>query len=110
MKAADPTSTSSLHQGTQDCGPDFDELDTLFRTEGPAVAIERLIETLEARQEYRALLDALLLKARHELELPLIQSGPLSDLQEPIRTRFEEKYVEAIRRVGTKLLEAGEIP
>ena len=27
-----------------------------------------------------------------------------------VRTQFEERYVEAIRRVGSKLLEAGEIP
>src|SRR3954462_14698150 len=103
MKAVEPT--SSRDPAAVDREPDFDALDTLFRTEGPAPAIERLIETLEARKEYRALLDALLLKARHDLHLALIQSGPISDLQEPLRTRFEEKYVEAIRRVGTKLLE-----
>jgi hypothetical protein len=56
------------------------------------------------------LLDALLLKARHELGLPLIQAGDLAGLAEPLRTDFEERYVEAIRTVGTRLLDAGDIP
>src|SRR4051794_32235106 len=108
MKAVEPN--SGHEPAAMDSEPDFDALETLLRTDGPAQAIEKLIETLEARKEYRALLDALLLKARHELGLPLIQAGPISNLKEPSRTQFEEKYVEAIRRVGTKLLEAGEIP
>ena len=78
MKAVEPT--SGHEPAAMDREPDFDALETLLRTDGPAPAIERLIETLEARKEYRALLDALLLKARHELGLPLIQAGPISSL------------------------------
>src|SRR3954469_19992705 len=110
MKAPETTSSPGRDQAAQDRTHDFDELEAMLRTAAPAAALERLIELVEARKEYRVLLDALLLKARHELHLPPIQTGPISSLQEPIRTQFEEKYVEAIRRVGTKLLEAGEIP
>ena len=79
-------------------------------TGGPRAALERLADDLDAAGEYRALLDALLLKARHELGLPLIAPGSLADIPEPARTQYEERYVEAIRLVGSKFLAAGDIP
>jgi hypothetical protein len=88
----------------------FELLDDALRTGGPHAALEYLAEQLTAAGEYRALLDALLLKARHELGLPLIVSGSLAELPEPARTRYEEKYVAAIRVVGTRFLESGDIP
>jgi hypothetical protein len=51
-----------------------------------------------------------LLKARHELGLPLIQAGNFAELPEDVRARYEDRYVEAIRSVGTKLLAAGDVP
>jgi hypothetical protein len=77
---------------------------------GPTAALDHLIDHLGETGEYRELLDALLLKARLQLNLPLIYSGSLSDLPEPARTRYEEKYIEAIRLVGSKYLDAGDIP
>lgn len=87
----------------------FDALDESLRSQGPDAALECLVRTLTERGEYRALLDALLLKARHELGLPLIQVGTLADLSEPARTQFEDRYVAAIRHVGGSLLESGDI-
>ena len=37
-------------------------------------------------------------------------SGPLAGLPEPARTQYEEKYVAAIRLVGSRHLDAGDIP
>jgi hypothetical protein len=88
----------------------FLALDQALRTSGPEAAIDQLIRTLTARGESRALLDALLLKARHELGLPLIQAGPLGEIPEPTRSKYEERYVEAIREVGGRLLDSGDIP
>src|SRR5262249_21170705 len=65
---------------------------------------------LTEQGESRPLLDALLLKARHDLGLPVIQDGGLADLPEPARSKYEDRYVEAIRTVGRGLLEAGDIP
>ncbi len=90
--------------------PAFDALERTLRNSGPSGAIEQLIEHLDQTGDYRSLLDALLLKARHDLNLPLIQAGGLSNLAEPVRTQFEDRYVEAIRLVGSKFLAAGEIP
>ncbi len=90
--------------------PVFDRLERELVGSGPAKAIDHLIAHLDQAGEYRALLDALVLKARHELKLPLIQDGGTSTLTEPVRTQFEDRYVEAIRLVGSRYLAAGEIP
>lgn len=95
---------------TAAAGPGFPELDAALKSEGPAAAVDRLIADLEAKGDYRMLLDALLLKARLELGLPLIQVGRYADLPEEDRVRFEARYVEALRRVGGKFLEAGDVP
>jgi hypothetical protein len=87
----------------------FRALDEALRTSGPSAALDALVRQLTERRESRALLDALLLKARHELGLPLIQDGGLDRLDEPLRTAFEERYVAAIRSVGTLRLDAGDI-
>lgn len=90
--------------------PGFPDLDAALNAGGPGEALDRLAADLEARGDYRMLLDALLLKARHELGLPLIQVGRYADLPDEDRTKFEGRYVEALRRVGTKFLEAGDVP
>jgi hypothetical protein len=90
--------------------PAFDDLESALRTSGPPAALERLADHLSASGDYRALLDALLLKARHELGLPLIAGGALSELPEPARSLYEERYVAAIRLVGSKHLDSGDIP
>ncbi len=86
----------------------FDAVDQAL-ADGPAAALERLVAWQDERGDARGLLDALLLKARHELGLPLVQVGPLGEIPEPRRSQYEDRYVEAIRRVGRKLLDAGDV-
>jgi hypothetical protein len=88
----------------------FDSIAATLRERGPIAALERLADDLNASGDYRALLDAMLLKARQELGLPLIAPGSLADVPEPKRTQYEEKYVEAIRLIGSKYLASGDIP
>jgi hypothetical protein len=88
----------------------FPGLDASLETGGPAEALDRLVADLDAAGNYRLLLDALLLKARYELGLPLIQVGRYAELPEADRLRFEERYIEALRQVGAKFLEAGDLP
>jgi hypothetical protein len=87
----------------------FRRLDQSLESGGPAATIEALVAHLSSLGKFRALLDALLLKARHELGLPLIQDGDIASIEEPLRTEYETRYVEAIRIVGTRLLETGDI-
>jgi hypothetical protein len=91
-------------------GSAFESVENAWRAAGPQSALDRLAGHLAEAGDYRALLDALLLRARHDLGLPLISSGPLSELPEPARTQYEAKYIDAIRLVGSKYLDAGEIP
>ncbi len=85
-------------------------IETALREGGPAAAIDRLVADLDASGDYRALLDALLLKARHELGLSPIAPASTSEIPEPLRSQYEERYVEAIRLVGSKHLAMGDIP
>jgi hypothetical protein len=109
MKDAASTVATTVEEPTNQDQP-FAMVEDSLRAYGPAAALEVLIDRLTARGDYRALLDALLLKARHELALPLVTTSPLAELAEPGRTRYEEKYVAAIRLVGSKYLELGDIP
>jgi hypothetical protein len=109
MTVASTTAEAANHEARDQAGT-FALLEDALRAQGPTAALDRLIEQLDARGEYRALLEAYLLRARHELGLPVIMSGPLASLPEPARTQYEEKYVAAIRLVGSRHLEAGDIP
>jgi hypothetical protein len=84
-------------------------LTKILESAGPAAAIEELARSAREEMRPRALLDALLLKARLDLGLPA--SGILADqLSEDVKTRYEDRYVEALRTVGQLLLEKGDIP
>lgn len=87
----------------------FALLDELQQSEGPAAAINQLIETLRGQKEYHRLFDALLLKKRYELGLPLARPTTLDDVPEDRREAFEEFYVEAAREIGRLLLDDGQI-
>src|SRR5262249_47600604 len=87
----------------------FESLDRTLKASGPGAALEELAKTLGDRGEFRALLDALLLKARLDLGLPLVQVGLLADIPDPTRTKYEDLYVEALREVGRRVLATGDI-
>jgi hypothetical protein len=87
----------------------FEALDQTLRSAGPDALLEELVRRLSAGTDHRAWLNALLLQARHELELPLIQVGNFSDLPEVARRKYEERYIDAIRTVGRRLLNEGDV-
>ena len=107
MLSEDPAMTKPTPPEPTDAT--FDNLDRTLETSGPNALVDCLIRDLEDRQAYRSLLDALLLKARLELGLPLIPAKSSSDWQESRKTSYEDRYVEAIRTVGAKLLSRGDI-
>ena len=102
--------TPAVEPAETDAPDGFADLEAILDAQGPSPALDRLIERLDEAHDYRLLLDALLLKARHELGLPLIQVGKYADLPEEQRTQFEDRYIDALRRVGSRFLEADEIP
>ena len=104
------SSTSASSQATRTtASASILALEDAFRDGGSSAVLALLVRDLTERSEFRALLDALLLLARHDLGLPLIAVGALADLPEPTRSRYEERYVEAIRSVGQSFLDAADL-
>ena len=100
------TETTTIAEQKTD--PAVDELRQSLQSAGPAAAIEKLIAINMERNEARPLLDALLLKARFELGLP--GSGAIDEQIDPdLKMKYEDRYVEAIRQVGQRLLDQGQI-
>ena len=87
----------------------FEAIDRVLISAGPDATLAALIDGLESRGEFRTLLDALLLKARFDLGMPLVQVGSLAAVEEPARSRYEDRYVEAIRKVGGLVLGSGDL-
>ena len=87
----------------------FESLDRALFRSGPAALLDELVQRLDERGELRALLDALLLKARFDLGLPLTPDGDLSKLPDALRTQYEDRYIDAVRTVGTKILATGDV-
>ena len=75
-------------------------------SDGPAAAIDFLIETLSTEKNFHKLFDALMLKKKQELGLPLVRPTSLEDVPEEQRVDFEKYYIDSAREVGTLLLEA----
>ena len=87
----------------------FDLIDESLSAPDPGEALNKLADDLADRGDFRGTLDAILLRARVDLGLPLVRPGSLTDLPEPTRTEYEDRYVEAIRKVGGLILRSGEI-
>jgi hypothetical protein len=98
-----------MTESGEDRAEAFDELAGLAASGGPGAVAGRLVELAGAADSPRALLDALLLKARVELGLPAIPPKNLSGLPEPTRSKYEDRYIEALRAVGRGLLVRGDI-
>lgn len=88
----------------------FAQLDKLHDSAGPAAVLDKVVESLRARQDYFNLFDALLLKKKFEMGLPLERPTSLDDVPAEKRTEFEEAYVGAARTVGELFLNAGDVP
>ena len=87
----------------------FDQLDQSIQSNSPGEVIDALTSRLADQGDFRGVLDAMLLRARLDLGLPLANPGALGELPEPTRTAYEDRYVAALRVVGTKILATGEI-
>lgn len=82
----------------------FSELQALHRQGGVPALFDRLIGALRENREYHKLFDALCLKKKHELGVPLNRPTSLEDVPADQRDAFESAYVAAAREVGNLLL------
>ncbi len=90
--------------------PIYEQLAKTHETSGAEAAIDQLIATLRDEKNYDRLFDALLLKRRHEMDLPLVRPTSFDNIPEDRRDEFEEHYVNAAREIGELHLADGSIP
>ena len=87
----------------------FDELAEVAAANGLKAATARLAQHLKSTEHYHELFDLRLLEARLDLGLPAILTKGLDDLEDPLRTQMEDRYLEACREVGYLLLADGRV-
>lgn len=89
-----------------------DRLDSL-RNEldraGVDALLDRLIEDLRKEKDFPALYQALQMRLRRRLGLPLLTPTPTDRLDEELQRKLEVGLVEACKEVGTGLIRAGSI-
>ena len=81
----------------------FPSLDHLLETDGGAAGLDFLIEQFLASREYGLAFEARLMKKRHELGLPLLQTDSLND------EAYQAGVVKIARETGQLFLAAGNI-
>lgn len=87
----------------------FDELADVAAADGPKAATARLAQHLQSTEHFHELFDLRLLQARLDLGLPAILTKGLDDLEDPLRTQMEDRYLDACREVGHLLLADGRV-
>ena len=87
----------------------FNKLTETLESSGIPAAIDFLAETLEAEKKFPQLFEALLMKKRHELGLPIEGSNSIRDIPEEHRQEVEDYYVEVCRIIGGHFLSENRI-
>jgi len=89
---------------------EFDRIDEASRSKGPAAALDELVRTLEASHDWHRVFDALLLKKKFEMGLPVARAASFETIPADRQSEFEDSYVEAARRVGRAFLAENNLP
>jgi len=88
----------------------FASLESAFASRGAAAALDDLASRLREEKKYHELFEALKMRVRHSLGLPLLSMESNSDqLDEPTRDKLEDGLVDACRQVGELLLADGKV-
>lgn len=87
----------------------FEALDQLLKSGGCASGLDFLIEQFRSQREVRILFEALLMKARLNLQLPLIQTESSTEFPSDVRGAYDQAMIEAAREAGRLALDNGDI-
>ena len=87
----------------------YEDLAQTLEKDGPRKAFDQLADTLRAQKKYPQLFEALLMRKRHELGLPLLGTDTFRDLPEALQAQVEDYYVAVCREIGTLYLGSGDI-
>jgi hypothetical protein len=102
--------TAAAAEAVQMADDAFSTIERAKQSSGPAAAIEELIRSLENRGEWHRLFDALLLKKKFEMGLPLSRPTSFDNVPEERQAEFEQAYIIAARRAGESFLAENNIP
>ncbi|MDA1052787.1 MAG: hypothetical protein O3C40_20220 [Planctomycetota bacterium] len=88
---------------------EFDQLQEALEQGGIEAALDQLAKYLRENKKHHELFEALKMKARYELGLPLTYQDAGDELDESIRTKLEDGLISACRDVGTALMREGAV-
>ncbi len=88
----------------------YDTLRETAKSSGALAALDQLIETERTSKQYHKLFDAMLMKKKCELGLPVTRPTSFEDVPSEKRKEFEERYIAAAREVGQLLLADDNLP
>ena len=88
---------------------EFEVLQTELAAGGVPAVLERLVEQLRAKSRYHELFEALKMKVRLEIGLPVQYDESGDELDEATRLKLEEGLVDACREVGMLMIRDGAI-
>ncbi len=89
----------------------FESLEQSFNTGGATAALQSLADRMRSEKKYHELFEALKMKVRNELGLPILPGEGVTsdDLPESTREKLEVGLVAACREVGELLLAEGKV-
>lgn len=87
----------------------FQSIDGLLRSGQPAASLDYLIEEFRRDKNYPAVFEARLMRCRHELGLPVIQTESFSNFPAEQRQEYEKTFLGAAREVAEAYLADGRI-
>src|SRR5579864_5472693 len=87
----------------------FERLEQTLRAEGQQAGFDLLIAHLLEQKNYPLLFEARLMRRRHEMGLPLIFSGNISDVPPAHQAAYQAALVEAARETGRLFLADGDL-
>jgi hypothetical protein len=88
----------------------FDQLQSTLQQQGPSAALGSLVDFLTQSKQYHRLFEALTLRAKFDLNLPVSVHADLSQIDLASKTALEDRLMQACRDVGNLLLEDGDVP
>jgi hypothetical protein len=88
---------------------EFPGIEEAFRSGGAEAVFDLLTRRAREERNFRVLFDTGMMRVRHRLGLPLIETGPVSELTAEQRPAYETAFREAAREAGELCLAGGDI-
>ncbi len=87
----------------------FTALEAAVEQKGLEEAFDELAARLTAERKYPQLFEALLMKKRHQLGLPIEGTDSIADLPEELQVEVENYYIDVCRKIGGLFIDDGNI-